>query len=223
MLQRQGYRIEKLILRWERDIELPALLFQPDSPNGEVCLYIHGRGKHVDTIPGGPIESIVRSGKIVLAVDVRGCGETRTTTWRYGNASEFTGGNTAEFFIAYMLGKSFLGMRAEDILVSARFLAELTPNNKAHSLHMVAIGEAGPAALHAAALETELFDSLILRGSLISFSNVVSTPVTRGALVNCIHGALEVYDLPDLVSVIGSGRITIERAVDAGGQAVTEE
>ncbi len=220
-LQRQGYRIEKLILRWDRGIELPVLLFQPDSPNGEVCLYVHGQGKQADAAAGGPIESIVRSGKIVLAVDVRGCGETRTTTWRYGNTSEFTGGNTAEFFIAYMLGKSFLGMRAEDVLVSARFLAELAPNNKARSLRMVAIGEAGPAALHAAALETELFDSLALRGSLVSFSNVVHTAVTRGALVNCVHGALEVYDLPDLVSEIGSKRVTIEKAVDAGGKAIS--
>jgi len=154
----------------------------------------------------------------VLAIDVRGCGETRTTPWRYGNTREFTGNNTAEFFIAYMLGKSFVGMRAEDILVSARFLAELTPNKKPLAVHMVAIGEAGPAALHAAALEKDLFDSLTLRGSLVSFSNVVNTPVTRGSLIHCVHGALEVYDLPDLVSVIGPERVTIARAVDAGGQ-----
>ncbi len=222
-LQRQGYRIEKLILRWQRDIELPALLFRPDKPNGEVCLYVHGQGKHVDAYTGGPIESIVRDGNTVLAVDVRGCGETCTTTWRYGNAREFTGNNTAEYFIAYMLGKSFLGMRAEDMLVSASFLAELSPNQKPRDIHMVAVGEAGPAALHAAALETELFDSLTLRQSLASFSNVVSTPVARGALVNCVHGALELYDLPDLVSVIGSERVTIEKAVNADGQVVTEE
>ena len=37
-------------------------------------------------------------------------------------AAELLGGNLPEFFIAYMLGKSFVGMRAEDVLISARFL-----------------------------------------------------------------------------------------------------
>ncbi|MFH1964113.1 MAG: prolyl oligopeptidase family serine peptidase, partial [Acidobacteriota bacterium] len=43
---RRGYTIARLILRWDTDIELPALLFQPDSPNGGSCLYLCDKGKH---------------------------------------------------------------------------------------------------------------------------------------------------------------------------------
>ena len=121
---REGYQIDKLVLCWEPGIELPALRFEPDDGGGEPYLYLHGQGKHVDAAHGGPIEKLVRSGHTVLAVDLRACGETRTTPWRYKNSLEFCGDNVAEYFIAYMLGKSFLGMRTEDALVAARYLAE---------------------------------------------------------------------------------------------------
>jgi hypothetical protein len=82
------------------------------------------------------------------------------------------------------------------------------------------VGEAGPAALHAVALEPDLFASLTLRRSLVSWSNVVHTPVTQGALINCVHGALKTYDLPDLVSLAGPARVTVEEPVDARGQVI---
>ena len=217
-LKRSGYRIDKLILRPEPGIKLPALRFRPDvAGDGRLYLYLHGEGKHVDAAGGGPIEQLVAAGHTVLAVDLRGSGETRTTPWRYKNVLEFAGSNVAEFFIAYMLDKSFVGMRAEDVLISARFLA--SPARPA-PIHVIAIGEAGPAALHAVALEPKQFASLTLRRSLVSWSDVVHTPLSKGALINTVHGALSVYDLPDLISLAGAGRVTIKEPVDARGEVV---
>ncbi len=54
-LKRDGYRIEKLVLRPEPGIWLPALAFLPDRPNGNACLYLHDKGKQVDAAAGGPI------------------------------------------------------------------------------------------------------------------------------------------------------------------------
>ncbi len=217
--KREGYRIDKLVLRSEPGIELPALRFLPDSGGGKPCLYLHGQGKHVDAAPGGPIEKLVLSGHTVLAVDLRACGETQTTPWRYKNSLAFCGDNVAEYFISYMLGKSFLGMRTEDVLVTARYLSEGSESGAPSPLRVVAVGEVGPAALHAVALEPSLFSSLTLRGSLVSWSDVVRTPVTKGALVNLIHAALRTYDLPDLISLAGTNRITIKEPVNAAGQA----
>jgi hypothetical protein len=174
----------------------------------------------VDALPGGPIETLVRDGHPVLTIDIRGCGETRTTPWRYQNAMEFAGNNVAEFFIAYMLGRSFVGMRAEDILIAARFLAAQTAVDKPGRIRAVAIGVAGPSALHAVALEPELFESLTVRRSLSSWANVVHTPVTKGVLINVVHGALRAYDLPELVTLIGPGRVSIEDPVDARGTTI---
>ena len=62
-------------------------------------------------------------------------------------AAQITGPATAEFFIAFMLGKSYLGMRCEDILACARHLGGGKP------VRLVARGELGPPALHAAVLK----------------------------------------------------------------------
>jgi hypothetical protein len=69
--------------------------------------YLHGRGKHIDSEPGGAIERLVRDGMEILAVDLRGFGETAMHPWRTRPA-EVAGNNGAEFFVAYMLGSLFL-------------------------------------------------------------------------------------------------------------------
>lgn len=217
---RRGYTIARLILHWDTDIELPSLLFQPDSPNGGSYLYLCDKGKHADAGPGGPIERLVEKGNTVLAIDVRGIGETATTPWRYLNSLEWTGPAVAEFFISYMLDKSFLGMRAEDMLVAAGYLSELPAGPNPRPVHVVATGELGLPALHAAALERELFSSLELRRSLISWSDAVNTPITKNVLINAVHGVLKKYDLPDLVSLFGAEKVTIVDPLDAQGNVL---
>ena len=108
--------IEKIILDSEPGIWLPALYFQPAKATAPRILYVHGNGKAMDAKPGGPIEKLVLQGHPVLAPDIRSCGEIGPQP-----AKEW-GGSFYEIFMAYKLGKSFVGMRAEDILVCARFL-----------------------------------------------------------------------------------------------------
>jgi hypothetical protein len=69
-------------------------------------------------------------------------------------------------------------------------------------------------------VEPNLFAGVTLRRSLISYASVVETPVTRGVLANTVHGALTTYDLPDLISLAGPERVTVEDPVDAAGNAV---
>jgi len=221
-VQQKGYRLQKTILSPEKNIVLSALLFEPDKPTGDAVLYVHGQGKAADTGEDKPIRQLVARGYTVLAVDLRGMGETRTAPWRYKGATDLLGYNAAECFIAYMLGRSFLAMRTADILVSARYLRARAESNK-HAigkLDLVAVGEAGPAALHAMALEPDLFDKLTLRRSLISWKSVIETPVTRGQFPNVVHGVLKHYDLPDLVQLVGTERVNIEEPVDAAKNAV---
>jgi len=206
-LARDGYNVEKLVLTWDGDISIPGLLYRPVNATGDQVLYVSSEGKAKAGQPGGPVEKLVREGKTVFAIDVRGVGETATTPWRYLNALEWVGPDVAEFFIAYMLDKTILGMRAEDILVSARYLASLSDPGNPSRLHLIAEGILGPPALHAAALEPGLFASLELRGALQSWADAVRTPVTRNVLVNCVHGALRSYDLPDLEKLIGEDRV----------------
>jgi len=194
-----GITAEKLILRPEPGIVIPALLFRPadGGKNGEACLYLNDKGKDAD-IPA--IMRQVEQGRTVLAADVRDTGETRTNMWRYQNAAEFTGPATAEWFMAFMLGKSYLGMRAEDMLICARYL-----RGKGAPVHLIAHGELGPPALHAAALEPDLFASIQLIGSSRTWEkSVIETPITHNQLTNVVQGALRQYDLNDLALAVSS-------------------
>ncbi|HIF33364.1 MAG TPA: metalloendopeptidase, partial [Planctomycetaceae bacterium] len=193
-IKRGGYNIEKIVLQPEPDIWLPALLFKPTRPSGKRVLYLHGKGKSVDAQPDGPIERLVQQGSLVLAVDLRGTGETG------GNNENTWGGNWETIFVSYLLGKSLVGMRTEDILVAARFLSEREQKDNRGSIHLIADGLAIPPSIHAAALESRLFASLKLNGDCPTWKSIVADPSETGRLADTIHGALEVYDLPDLVA-----------------------
>ena len=215
-LSRDGLRIEKLVFRPEPGVVLPALRFSIEGkPSGDATpvLCVHEQGKAADAAPGGPIETLARAGHAVLSVDLRGTGETQQGTQKYF-APHF-GPDGQDVYLAYLLGHSYVGMRTEDILVCARWLAG---ESKRPAVRLVAVGHVGVPALHAAALEPGLFESAKVSRVLTSWCHAIHTRATRNQLVNAVHGALTAYDLPDLAGAIG-GRLTIAEPVDPMGRA----
>jgi dienelactone hydrolase len=212
-LRRAGGRIEKLVLTREGDVPLPALRFRPEKPSGRACLYVHGRGKQIDAAPGGPIARLVAEGVDVLAVDLRGFGETSMNAWRVKPA-EIAGDNGAEFYIAYMMGRSFVGLRAEDILVAARAFAGMIGATPAQ-LELVAVEDATIPALHAVAVAPAQFTSVRVSRAIDSWQRVIDASVPRHQLEATVHGVLRTYDLPDLVAL--AGRVQQLEPVDAAG------
>ncbi len=213
-LERDGYTIRKLILKPEPNIMLPALFFTPNESTKDAVLYLHGEGKNAEAKEGGAIESLLNNGHTVLAVDMRGIGEIRETSNR-GAMVKYFGQEWRNFFSAYMLDKSYLGLRAEDAIQCARYLQDHPENSS--GVQIIGIGEMGPAVLHAAALEPDLFSKITLKQSLGSWSNVIHSTITENQLINAIHGALKVYDLPDLVSLLPKDKVQIVEPVDAVG------
>ena len=205
----RGCRVEKLILKPEEGIHLPALMFMPRQATGLPVIYVDERGKANGFEPGGSIEELVRAGQPVFAVDLRGTGETRQI--RQKQMGTAIGLDWEDQYKAYVLGRSYVGMRAEDVLVAARYAAQQT---SARNVELVAVGNVGVPALHAAALEPDLFASVKLVRTLKSWSNVVHSQMTHNQLTNAVHGALQTYDLPDLVDTLGT-KLTIEHPVDA--------
>jgi dienelactone hydrolase len=204
-----GHKLVKLILRPEEGISLPALAFAPKKRSGEAYLYLHADGKQADAAPGGPIEKLVDQGHLVLAVDLRGMGETAPEGSSKRGIAHHVGPQWKEFYLAYLLGTSYLAMRTEDILASARFLAGYEAGDKPNGVHLISIGRVGPPALHAAALEPELFASVSLRNCLESWSSVLRTPMATNQFENVVHGALRTYDLPDLLGTLPKQKVTV--------------
>lgn len=212
-LARDGYRIEKYILRPEPDIQLLALLMLPAKPRGDAYLCVHESGKQAAAAPGGPAEQLLRAGHAVLAVDLRGLGETQPDPLR--NPHKNLGANWLDLYRPYLLGTSYVAKWAEDLLVCARWLADQPCAGKPSRVHLLSVGRTGPAALHAVALEPQRFASATLRRSLASWDLVVRAPLAVNQLVNCVHAALCVYDLPDLAAAIPAGKLTLAEPLDA--------
>ena len=121
VVERDGFRIEKLAIAPEKGVVLPALLFLPERPKpGSVVLYLHDQGKSADAGPNGPIEQRVRAGETVLAVDLRGMGQTHPAEndyYSHSRQDDYYSRSWQDAYTAYLLGRSYVGMRADDILV----------------------------------------------------------------------------------------------------------
>ncbi|MFA6109195.1 MAG: acetylxylan esterase [Candidatus Latescibacterota bacterium] len=215
--QRSGYRIERLDLQPEEGIVLPALLFVPErTACDRTVVYLHEDGKDAEALPGGRIEQLVLAGLRVLAVDLRGTGATRQTGQRYWGMID---ADWQDVCSAYCLGRSYVGMRAEDILVAGRHAARHLGGAPVADVGLVAVGQVGVPALHAAALEPSLFSSVRLSRTLVSWASVIERRVTRCQYANTVQGALLEYDLPDLAALLGA-RLRVEEPVDAMGEPI---
>ena len=149
----------------------------------------------------------------MLAVDLRGTGETQQTKQKY--FLSYFGSDGQDVYTAYLLGRSYVGMRAEDILICARFLQQ----QQAGRVDLIAVGNVSVPALHAAALEPDMFSSIKLMRGLVSWSNIIQSGRSYNQLVNTVHGALTVYDLPDLANTLRAN-LRIEEPLNALGDLI---
>jgi hypothetical protein len=200
----EGYSVDSCVLRPEEGIVLPALIFVPDKPNGEITVYVNGSGRAAEA--EASVAARVKAGATVMAVDLRGLGETQGGV--VGDRDDKLGLEWKDTFAAYLLGTSYLAKRAEDVLVCAHAAAALG-GNAPREMNLWATGQAVPAALHAAALEPGLFQKVTLQGGLRSWSEVLAAPLAENQLVNVVHGALRVYDLPDLLRTLPPGSVEV--------------
>lgn len=153
------------------------------------------------------------AGAPVIFFNPTGMGESRQTSQE--ERGEIVGLDVSDAFALYQLGSSQLAMHTEDVMRVMRFVRE----RGLASGDRVAMGGQGPAALpvlHAAVLERDGLDHVLLRQPLHSWSNFIELERSYQLLQSVVYGVLRQYDLPDLVGALGS-LVTVESPVDAIG------
>ena len=196
--QRDGYIMRRLLLWPEEGIVLPAVILTPDDGAERVVLYVNDTGLASAAAPDGELAELAGSGSVVMAVDLRGLGETQGEWELYHRRFGVDG---KEQMLAYLIGRSYVAMRTEDLLVSAKFARALAEPSV--PLHLEADGDiVSVVGLHAAALEQDLFAEARLQGEVESYLRIVEQPLAYDQLVHTVHGALGVYDLPLLRQAI---------------------
>ncbi len=202
-LERDGYTIEKLALEPAEGIPLPALLAVPagttTAKRRAAVIVAAGRGKQQAAEKGGLLDQAVQAGKIVLAVDLRGYGETADEKrgGEYGNR-EF---RTA--MVAMHIGRPLVAQRVEDLL-AARLALLADERVDPAAIELVASEGAATPALHAAAIEPG-FHRLALMDGLDSWAEgAVAQPLAGQLIGHVVPGALRHYDLSDLRAMLGA-------------------
>ncbi len=212
--QRPGYDFSMIVLKPEKDIYLPALAYISGNATGNAYVMFHGDGKAA-TI--AECERLVQRGHAVLTFDLRGIGETAKGASSAESFDAYCGADWQEYFLAYLLDKSYVGMRAQDIITTLRFVEHFVPEFARRRIYVTATGQTAIPALHAAALAPDLYTSIRLDQTILSWTEVLGAPVSRNQLINTIHGALREYDLRYLITSLPPGKLRIGEHANAAG------
>lgn len=198
-VNRPHYHIDRLVLKTDQGHLIPGLTWHPPVPSDDAYLYLHDAGKTGAGQPDGAIEKLVNEGFAVVSVDLRNQGELAGT----GSKPSALLTDWKTFSLAYLLGDSLLAYRVEDVLNAADFVAYYQkPREKPRRVHLVAEGQTGLAALHASALQPELFASVTLKNSTSDWTKVTGSSTPLGQLEYTVHGVLRHWDLPDLEALV---------------------
>jgi dienelactone hydrolase len=207
-LPRGAYEVGRGKIKTASGFSLPYLLLSPGPTQKARVLAISGDGKAGGAGAGGPLEEWVKEGHPVVALDLRGMGETAPEDKKLPFGPDWK-----EAFLGILLNRPLLGQRLNDVLIANKEMGG--------TCILLASGSAVPAALHAAALEGRV-PEVVLEGGLLSWSSVVRTPLTQNQLANAVPGVLAIYDLPDLAALIAPRKLTIRNPVDPTGKPVSQ-
>jgi cephalosporin-C deacetylase-like acetyl esterase len=216
VLVRTGYRIEKLAYDSEPGITVPALLYIPDvgAARKPAILVVDGAGKAASTATQ---EAFARRGNVVLSIDARGLGETRPALEGRSDFVRYFGDYDGAM-TAMLIGKTYPGMRAEDIV---RGLDLLAARSDVDPARVAGYGKAAAAVpmLYAAAFDQRL-RSVALEGMLASYESVVNRRIHRQVFEQVVPGALRDYDLLALVAGLAPRSAWLINPVDPLGNAL---
>jgi cephalosporin-C deacetylase-like acetyl esterase len=221
-MARDGYHIEKLVYDSEPGIQIPALLFTPEtggSSRKPALVYVNGRGKAAGV--SEDVEPFVKSGFVVLSIDARGMGETR---WKNeNNPTDFERyfGDYDSAMTAILIGKTMPGMRAQDITRGVDLLAARSDVDASNIFGFGKDAGAVPM-LYAAVLDNRI-RRVALEGMLESYGWIIQHRIHRQIFEQIVPGALKYFDLPDLVAALVSRPVWIVNAANGLGHPVPRD
>jgi len=158
-------------------------------------LYVDGAGKGDQGAEGGDIEALARSGRVVLAPDPRGIGESQPTS--------ASGGYRPVWQMlqrALLVDRSIVGLQVEDLLAVFQYLSErddVDPGRVA----VLGRGQGGILALALAVLEPRV-EKVALEGTVLSYMDIARARYHEDLVASFVPGILEDFDLPDLAAAL---------------------
>jgi len=218
---KETYVLEKYLIPGSGDYMLPAVLFKPlEESNNEVVLLLDEKGmKHAAEKDSLLIRSMLKQGFSLLLFDVRGIGSLGPGDLKGDAYIDNTSFN--QWFAGNLTNKSIVGMRAEDIFRIIHFIKN--DFEEFETISAIASGASGSELLHAA-----VFDSSIQKIGLLhpfmSFADIVlNRDYTPAFIPSTVAGAIEEYDLCDLMAAFSPRKLLIINPQSQAGDPASDE
>jgi len=180
---------ERITFQSEVGISIPGLLIMPADWKQPVPFVIYaGEWGKMQGIQSGFIEDLVKSGFGVLAIDVRGVGETATTDFEVATN-------------LLMMDRPLFGQRVFDVIRAIDFLWErcyIAPQIDKGRLVVAGTGVGGLWSLFAAAID-ERVSAVVVQDAPYSYKCLLDHSSNYPASVY-LFDVLNHFDLPDVIS-----------------------
>ena len=183
-----GLTVTKTAFQFEGGLLVPTATFVPQRAANAPVLLVGdaGRGALLDRV-----EALLAQGTPVMVADLIGAGEIGAVKHRFYKAAN----DDEEIAVLYyMLGKSLVGVRAEEMLALARHLKGAF----GAAPRVVACGRMAIPAAHAFAAARELVAGVETVDPPASWTEVVEQSLVY-PYANAVNGALLHYDWTDLL------------------------
>jgi hypothetical protein len=215
------YILEKYLVPGGGDYMLPAALFMPAvQRNNEVVLLLDGGGmEHAASNDSLMIHSIVKQGYSVLLFDVPGIGSLGPGYLRGDAYIDNTSFN--QWFAGIHTAKSIVGMRTEDIVRILHFIKTDLPGFE--TVSAIAVGPVGSEILHAAVFDDAIQKVCLVRPFLSYADIALSREYLPAFIPSTVAGAIDKYDLPDLMAALSPRKFMILDPLSANGQPAGDD
>ncbi|TWU22981.1 Acetyl xylan esterase (AXE1) [Novipirellula galeiformis] len=201
----EGHSVKRLSIQTERNLEVPALLVQPESATGPLPLVIvlDAGGKKA-AMESATVRRLLEQPIAVLALDVRALGEGKVKANQC--ASD-----------AIVLGRPLLAQQAWDVIVAARTLSGQDDFGK---VAVYGRGSAGLIAMLATALSDEI-DAVVTEWTIASFVEAIADPLPQPMWAYAPN-ILKVADVSQLSALCAPRPLLWASPVDGKGKGMPE-
>ncbi|MBT3269755.1 hypothetical protein HN371_21600 [Candidatus Poribacteria bacterium] len=206
-----GLRVEKVVFTSEAGIHVPTLVVRADGHEGRLpaVVYVHEDGKSADM---DSVRRLARNGAVVIAIDPRGMGETKSRHDHRGDYYARYGVETDLTYTSFMIGLPLLGLRARDIVRAVDYAVsrdDVDPSD----VSLLGVGLGAAMALHAALLDVRV-SAVTARRSLISYKSLALNELYDCHVNVMVPGVIGRYDLSDLVAGIAPRPVRLAETLD---------
>lgn len=209
-----NYSIEKYMINGSGDYMLPIALIKPNNPiNNKALLILSDKGMDYAVNEETEVLDLVKRGHNVIVFDIAGIGSLGNGYLR--GDSQFGGASFNLWFGGILVDKSILGKRVEDILRVTHWIGNELSNYD--SIAAVSYGALGSELLHASVFSDQIKE-VYLKNPFLSFGDLaLSNKYDPSLMLSSVAGAINDYDLIDLMAAYTPNKLTIINPIDVNG------